>query len=177
MQRIILSVLLALITSIAAKAQTDKGTMSIGGDISYQTTSFSGGGSSTTTSLSPSFGYFLSDRLALGLSLGISNTSTTGSPSTSTTSIAPFIRYYKFTSENKFAFFVHGQIGYSTTTGQSGVTSVSVRPGFAYFFTPRWGLDFLLPGLTLASGNNTTDFDLTASLNPGIGFRYYFGKK
>jgi outer membrane protein len=177
MQRIILSVLLALITTIVAQAQTDKGNMSIGGDVSYQNTSYSGGASSTTTSFSPSFGYFISDRLALGLSLGLSNTSTTGSPSSSTTSIAPFIRFYKFTAENKFAFFVHGQVGYSTTTGQNGVTSVAVRPGFAYFFTTRWGLDFLLPGLTLSSGNNTTNFDLTASLNPGIGFRYYFGRK
>lgn len=176
MRKIIFSVLLAVVVSIVANAQTTKGTMTLGGEVSYQNTSYTAG-SSTTTSFSPSFGYFLADRLVLGLSLGLSNTATTGSPSVTTNSIAPFVRFYKFTADNKFAFFGHGAVGYSTTTGQSAVTSISFRPGFAYFFTPRWGVDFLLPGLSLTNGNNTTTFDLTASLNPGLGFRYYFGGK
>jgi hypothetical protein len=175
MKKIFISVLLALV-SLSIKAQTSKGMMNVGGDVSYQNTSYSGGGKSNTFSFSPSFGYFLSDNLALGLALGYTNTSTTGSPSNNTFSIAPFVRYYKFTSENKFAFFGQGSVGYANGTGQNGTVSVSVRPGFAYFFTPHWGLDLLLPGLQLASGNNTTTFDISASLAPTLGLRYYFGK-
>jgi hypothetical protein len=114
--------------------------------------------------------------LLLGAALGVTNTSVSGAASNNTFSIAPFIRFYKFTADDKFAFFGQGAVGYSTQTGQSSVVSITVRPGFAYFFTPHWGLDFLLPGLTYSNGNNTTTFGLTASLTPGLGFRYYFGK-
>lgn len=175
MQKLCVSILLLAIT-FAARAQTSQGSMTVGGDVSVQNTSVSGGGSSNSTSFSPSFGYFLKDRLLLGAALGVTNTTVTGGPSTNTFSIAPFVRFYKFTADEKFAFFGHGAVGYSTQTGQNGVVSITVRPGFAYFFTPHWGLDFLLPGLTYSNGNNTTSFGLAASLTPTLGFRYYFGK-
>ena len=176
MQKTSFIILLVLATFFSAKAQTSQGSMTVGGDVGVQSTSVSGGGSSTSTSFSPSFGYFIKDKFLLGAALGVTNTTTSGGPTTNAFSITPFVRFYKFTAEEKFAFFLHGGVGYSTQTGQNGVVSINVRPGFAYFFTPHWGLDFLLPGLTYSNGNNTTDFGLTASLSPTIGFRYYFGK-
>jgi hypothetical protein len=177
MKKILFLFLLASAIGLSVNAQVSKGLMTVGGDVSVQNTSVSGGGSSNSTSFSPSFAYFLSDKIAVGGALGITSNSTTGSPSTTTTSVTPFVRFYKFTSEGKFGFFAQGGLGFSTTTGQNTVVTLSVRPGFVYFFTPHWGLDFILPGLAYSSGNNTTTFGLTASLSPSLGFRYYFGGK
>jgi len=172
----ILFVVLLVSGVVAAQAQTSKGSMTIGGDVSIQNTSVSGGSSVNSTTFSPSFGYFLADKIVLGAALGVTNTSVSGGASNNTFSIAPFVRFYKFTSDDKFAFFGQGSVGYSTATGQNSVVSISIRPGFSYFFTQKWGLDFVLPGLAYSNGNNTTSFGLTASLSPSLGFRYYFGK-
>lgn len=177
MQKVSSIILIVLAVTLSARAQTSKGSMTVGGDVSVQSTSVSGGGSSSGTTFSPSFGYFISDKILLGGALGLTNTTISGSPTTSSTSITPFVRFYKFTADDKFAFFAQGAVGYSTQTGQNGTVSISVKPGFAYFFTPHWGLDFLLAGLSYSNGNNTTNFGLTASLTPNLGFRYYFGGK
>jgi hypothetical protein len=179
MQKFSLIILFVVALGFTANAQVAKGSMTVGGDVSIINNSYTGGGSSNSTSFSPSFGYFLSDQWLLGVALGITSSSTTGgllNGTSNTTAFTPFVRYYKFTSDDKFAFFAQGAVGFSSTTGQSSTTSISVKPGFAYFFTPHWGLDFTLPGIAYSSGNNTNSFGITASLTPSIGFRYYFGK-
>src|ERR1044071_424015 len=106
MQKFCFLILFLLAVTFAARAQTSQGSMTVGGDVSIQSTSVSGGGSTTSTSFSPSFGYFINDRLLLGAALGVTNTSVSGGgASTNTFSIAPFIRFYKFTADEKFAFF------------------------------------------------------------------------
>jgi hypothetical protein len=176
MQKFCFIILFVLAVASVCSAQTSQGSMTVGGDISVQNSSVSGGASTNSTTFSPSFGYFIKDKLLLGAALGITNSSVSGGASTNTFSIAPFVRFYKFTADDKFAFFGQGAIGYSTQTGQQSVVSFTVRPGFAYFFTPHWGLDFLLPGLSYSNGNNTTTFGLSISSSPSLGFRYYFGK-
>lgn len=176
MQKFCFIILFLLAITFVASAQTSQGSMTVGGEVSVQNTSVSGGGSTNSTSFSPSFGYFIKDKLLLGAALGITNTSVSGGASTNTFSIAPFVRFYKFTADDKFAFFGQGAVGYSTQTGQESVISLTVRPGFAYFFTPHWGLDLLLPGLAYSNGNNTTSFGLSVSSSPTLGLRYYFGK-
>ena len=69
MQKFCFLILFLLAVTFVARAQTSQGSMTVGGDVSIQNTSVSGGASSTSTSFSPSFGYFIKDNWALGAQL------------------------------------------------------------------------------------------------------------
>lgn len=145
--------LICCIFTVAAKAQTAAGNMMIGGTLAYTFDSYSGGDSkANSTYFSPSFGYFVSDNLAIGGALSISSSSTdsgAGVLKSSSFGIGPFARYYKYTANEDFAFFGDVSILYSAgsqdnTAGgktKSSFVSFDVSPGFAYFLTDHWGIE------------------------------------
>jgi outer membrane protein len=175
------------------KAQTSKGNMMIGGNFSFGSTSYEGSPDKYNTfTFAPSFGYFVSDNLAVGSGISFSqNSNTSGITKNDNTSfgLTPFVRYYKFTSNDRFAFFGQGTLGFGTYRNENGTSvskgttmSFSVAPGFSYFFNTHWAMDMSLSGLGISSsnpngtGNNGTSFGLSLSMNPSIGLRYHFGK-
>jgi hypothetical protein len=106
--------------------------------------------------------------------------------------IGPFARYYKYTSNENFAFF--GQASFLFGSGKTELTgggdvkrsfiSFDVSPGFSYFFTDHWALDFSLSLLSISSTDPNKDADddnVTTvefgvqSFSPSLGFRYHFG--
>jgi outer membrane protein len=105
-----LFLLLSALVISSVSAQTSHGNMMVGGALSFSTTSYQGNsdlGNSSTT-FSPGFGYFVIDNLAVGANIGFSgSTNDTGGTKTERTSFSfgPFARYYKFTSNENFAFF------------------------------------------------------------------------
>ena len=106
---LILVFALAVATTLV-QAQTSAGNMMVGGTIDFTSFSREGGSLNDMSSFtfSPSFGYFISDNLAVGSSLTLSSSRQgTGSAKTVTTGfgIGPFARYYKFTSNDRFAIF------------------------------------------------------------------------
>lgn len=180
----------------ALRAQTTAGNMMAGGtfDISSSKNENSTY-KSTGITVAPSFGYFISDRLAIGAYVPISSTTNgTGNAKVVNTSfgIAPFARYYKFTSSENFAFFAQANIGYTAgttnpavgATTKSNALTFSIQPGFTYFFNKHWAAELILRGLVIqstdpnTSTNNdkttTVEFDIS-SLSPSLGLRYYFG--
>ena len=184
------------LTTFYVGAQTLKGNMMAGGNLSFQNQTYQGSnGSDKSINFYPSFGYFIVDNLAVGaiLSLG-STTNDTGFSKTISTSMGfgPFARYYKFTSNENFAFFGHAQFVVSSgkvdntpggDTKSSGV-SFSIAPGFSYFFTKHWALDLSITGLVIQSydPNKSNANDKTTTVNfgissfsPNLGFRYHFG--
>jgi outer membrane protein len=191
---------LVLITAVLVNyvnAQTSKGNMMVGGALSFYTLSDQSDSDYEYkgTSFSPSFGYFLFDNFAVGAELSVgSNTEDTGNTKrvTSSFGFGPFARYYKFTSNESFAFFGQARFLYSSgkvddTPGGENKTqaiSFSISPGFSYFFTKHWALDLSIAGLTIQSNDpnkdvdddkvNTIQFGIS-SLSPTLGFRYHFG--
>lgn len=188
MKTITFLAVLVLFSVIGVMGQTSAGNMMIGGSFSLGTTSFEGAGSNSTyTSVSPSFGYFIADNLAIGAGIDLTSSSF-GSDTDRSFGISPFARYYKFTSNENFAFVGQASIRYATDRDENGpnvstATSLSfnVSPGFTYFFTKHWALDFFLSGLQVRTSNpegdnnNSTAFNLGISLSPSLGFRYHFG--
>lgn len=178
------------------EAQTSAGNMMLGGAISFGSYSREGGSINdySAFSFSPSFGYFLSDNLAVGTSLTIS-TEREGTGAAKQTSnsfgIGPFARYYKYSSNENFAFFA--QAGLSFAAGKtdppvgnvtnSNSISFSLFPGAAYFFNPHWAMELSITGFQVVSQDPDTDNDndkVTTvdfsihSFSPSLGVRYHF---
>ena len=189
-------VLAFVIVTGFAKAQTASGNMMAGGAVQFTSYAREGGSANdySAFSFSPSFGYFVSDNLAVGtsLSLGTSRQGTGSAKTTSTSfGLGPFVRYYKFTSSENFAIF--GQAGLSFSSGKtdppvgaitkSSSIAFSVFPGAAYFFNSHWAMELAITGFVVSSTDPDTDnnddkittvnFSLH-SFSPSLGVRYHF---
>ena len=196
MKKLVLFLMAAGLT-YCVNAQTSKGNMMVGGALSFFTvsdqsdTDFEYKG----TSFSPSFGYFLFDNFALGAELSVGSTTTDNGNTkriSSSFGFGPFARYYKFTSNESFAFFGQARFLYSsgkvddTPGGENKTQNIafSISPGFSYFFTKHWALDLSIAGLVIQSNDpnkdadddkvNSVEFGIS-SLSPTLGFRYHFG--
>ncbi|MCF8237683.1 MAG: hypothetical protein K9I85_05975 [Saprospiraceae bacterium] len=84
----------ALVLSLATFSQAQifpAGTMMLGGDISFTSTSYDDVDDAVTQfSFAPSFGYFVIDNLGIGLMLNV----TTVKDSYSIFGVGPYVRYY-----------------------------------------------------------------------------------
>ncbi|WP_127123745.1 outer membrane beta-barrel protein [Chryseotalea sanaruensis] len=179
MRKVIMIAIFGLLTSVAM-AQTTSGTIALGGGFRF--TSNDPGTSSF--SLSGSGGYFLKDNLMVGLDLSYSSANDGDNTSLG---LGPFIRYYKFIADDKFAFTVDGGFVFSSdkdvdpvtgTEVSSSTFGLGVAPGFAYFFSPKWSLDFTLPGISYISyeGGGSTISIGASTFSPSLGFRYFISK-
>lgn len=197
MKNTLFVLLFATFITFSAKAQTSSGNMMVGGAFSISSTSYQSNSDVGNSSLKflPNFGFFVADNFAVGAQLSLeSSTTDNGVSKTETTSIGfgPYARFYKFTSNENFAFF--GEASFLLTSGNTDVTpggetksssvSFAISPGFSYFFTKRWAFDLAFQGLLVRSNdpnkdddddkNTTISFGLS-SFNPSIGLRYHFG--
>jgi hypothetical protein len=195
MNKVVITVFVAALFTTTVKAQTLSGDMMVGGSINVSSVTRQSGSVNDMSSFtfSPSFGYFISDHLAIGTSLTL-GTSRSGTGAAKTTSssfgFGPFARYYKFTSNENFAFF--GQAGINIFTGRtdpaagsvtkSSAVSFSIAPGAAYFFNNHWAMELSITGFAISSSDPDTsndndkvtrvDFDLR-SFSPALGIRYH----
>jgi len=185
-----------IMTTTLVNGQTTSGSMMVGGSIDFTSYTRQGGSSSDYNefTFSPSFGFFISDNFAVGTSLSIGTRRTgTGSSKTTESSfgIGPFARYYKFTSNDRFAFF--GEAGISFASGKtdpplgnvtkSSSISFSLSPGAAFFFNEHWALELAITGFGVTSYDPDTsndddkytlvNFDIR-SFSPSLGVRYHF---
>jgi len=190
-------VLCALVTgSFAVHAQISSGNMMVGGDLTFTSESHQGGSANDVSSVtfSPAFGYFISDRFAIGTSLSLSSSRTgTGADKTvrSSFGLGPFARYYLTTSNENFAFFGQAQISFASgktdppsgnVTRNNSIT-FALSPGAVFFFNEHWALEFALRGFSISSRDPNTDNDNDKvtrvelglnSFSPTLGFRYHF---
>ena len=84
--------------------------MMLGGTVEFSSRSHQSGSLSDASgfTFAPSFGYFIVDNLAAGAVITLESSRLgTGAAKTVNSSFGfgPFVRYYKFTSNEKFAFF------------------------------------------------------------------------
>lgn len=170
--------------------------MMAGGEIEFTSTARQAGSTNDNASFTfaPSFGYFISDNLAVGASLNFNSQRWgTGAGKTVSTSvgIGPFARYYKFTSNESFAIF--GQAGLSFASSKtdpptgfvSRGSSIGFRlsPGVAYFFNEHWALELTFQGFSISSSDPDKDTENDKStyvalgiesFNPYLGVRFHF---
>lgn len=185
-----------LITTTCVYSQTSSGNMMLGGGFEFSSVARQSGNANDASSFTffPSFGYFVSDNLAVGASLSLGSTRTgTGTNKEVTTafSFGPFARYYLFTSNEQFAFFGQAGLNFGTQktdpafggVAKGNFFSFAVSPGAAFFFNERWALELAITGFAISSTDPNTsndndkvtrvNFDIS-SFSPQLGFRYHF---
>ena len=180
-----------------AHAQTTSGSMMLGGGFRIYTQGQESNEDYDYSELefSPSFGYFVTDNLVVGLNFTVNTTKQdNGGTAQKYNAIAlgPFARFYKFTSNEQFAFFA--QAGFNFGSGKTDYTpggetkssfvNFNISPGFAYFFNNHWAAELALSGFSVSSRDPNKDvnddkystviFDIR-SFNPSLGIRYHFG--
>jgi outer membrane protein len=182
--------------SFFAKAQTTSGQMMLGGSVSMSSVNYNDNNGSDFSNLTfaPSFGYFVKDNLAVGatLSLGSSKSGTgPGQTKGSSFAVGPFVRLYKFTSNEQFAFFGNASVTIGSSrsetgnviTDKSSTLTFAIAPGFAYFFNEHWAAELSIVGFRIQNSNSdnfpandrtSITFDIS-SFNPSLGIRYHFG--
>jgi len=195
MNRSLIFVFLMFFTT-CAWSQTSSGNMMVGGAIEFSSRSYESGSANNSANFvfAPGFGYFISDNLAVGAGLSLSSwRNGTGAAKTVTSSFgfSPFARYYKFTSNESFAFFGQALLSVSTSktdppsgniTRGNGIY-FAISPGASYFFNEHWAMELSMSLFSIASSDPDTDnsddkvttvsFGVD-SFSPSIGVRYHF---
>jgi hypothetical protein len=197
MKKVILSLVAVVALAFGANAQTDKGSMFIGGTLGFSSEKVEGADESATAfEIAPRFGYFVADNFAIGLGVGFTSTKEAVPNAEAATSffVNPFARYYVPTAGENFKFFAELGVNYSTgdfLTTQDGIIGafpveasafgVNLSPNFAFFPASNWAIEFGIRGLYFDSinpegdDNNITSFGLDArSLTPRIGINFFF---
>ncbi|HEY3404080.1 MAG TPA: outer membrane beta-barrel protein [Ohtaekwangia sp.] len=183
-------------------AQTVSGTKAIGGGINYTSESGLSGyegddGKQTDFSIMPTFGYFVSDNVMVGVAVGYLSSKSENlnfyDEETTGFVVGPLARYYVHTTNESFAFygqftalFISGKTSYDGVDDEtkSGGLDISISPGFAYFLNEHWALELGFRGIAYTKEDPDKDADddeqttFTLGLNSfmpaTIGFRYHF---
>ncbi|HTE30033.1 MAG TPA: outer membrane beta-barrel protein [Chryseolinea sp.] len=193
-------ILLMAASSTAALAQTSQGTLSFGGSVTMSATKTEEANEDVRRStflFSPSVGYFVIDNLMVGADLTLSTSKEDdgfgGDDKTHLFGFGPFARYYIFTSNEQFAFTAEAGFGFGALKqipdGQDETKGTFfnfyVSPGFTFFPTDKWGIDFQVSAInfTATDPDKDTDNDKFTSFqfglttfSPSLGIRYYLSK-
>lgn len=195
-------IVMAMFSFTWLTAQVEKGSMYVGGAFEINNRNEEEGGGDfkvNTLTIVPNFGYFLSDKVSIGLGIGYSHTAFKNTINDNKTSnsqflIRPNLRYYLATSNEKFYFFGQLQFGLGfgqnkqengnlTITSKSRSFLLSLSPHFIYFPTKRWGVEMSFRGISYESfdpdkdGNNDRESRFIfgiSSLSPSFSVNYFF---
>lgn len=191
MRRFLFLIFFWLVCSLPGIAQVESGNKFINGTINFLIAA-NDGDTQTVFTFSPTFGYFLDDRTALGGTLGIISQPAGNENNDFTIFLSPFVRRYFSIVDDTFYFFVDGSLSLSYGNSAAGFgefrssedafsVGLAASPGFAFFPAEQWGLDFSLTafGLTFfdlgGEGGTTTLLNIGATtFSPSLGFSYYF---
>jgi hypothetical protein len=162
MKKLLLSLVAVSALAFSTQAQTEKGKIMVGGNLEFNSITSDADGAKANTSFAvvPSAGYFVSDNFAIGTGVGYEYSKVIDNAEKQAFVVSPFGRYYANLSES-FKFF--GQLAvplkFGTTKdvdasgdvgekiGNSTSIGVALSPGFAFFPTPKVGIELSLNGL------------------------------
>ena len=197
MKKVLLTLTAVTAITLAANAQTEKGKVMLGGQVSYNGTSTKDSDAKTNSfSIIPNVGYFVADNIAVGTGVGYNwsenKSDNDNKNTTSSFVVAPFGRLYS-ANEGPVKFF--GQLSVPMSWGTTkanddklGTTAnygVELAPGIAFFPTSNIGIDFKVKGLYFESNtskNEVTDAKVTRSnyglnansFTPSVGVTFHF---
>lgn len=152
--------LLTFVFSLNVNAQTEKGTLLLGGNAAF----ISGGGESILT-VNPNLGLFLADNFAAGLSATLIT-----SDVTTIYGVGPYGRGY-FGSSSSGKFFAQAGVNLIGTSGDFGSDSDfgwTIGAGYAIFLNPSVALE-LGPQYSKVG-------DSDGQFNINVGFQIHFKK-
>ena len=138
MKNVTFILVLTSLLSINLLAQTDQGRITLGGGLSFSSTTSktdpaSSENTTTTFSIVPRIGYYLSNTVKIGLGIGYTSNTTEFKPQTGTTTkntqtafvVNPFIRFYVPASP-QVDLFLQGNVSFQSGTDET-TTSGTVQ--------------------------------------------------
>lgn len=200
MKKILLSLVAVAALTFGANAQTEKGKIILGGNVSFNSTKVDGASKADVKfSVIPSVGYFVGNNFAIGTGVGYDyDKSVSEGAQVGAFKVAPFGRYYvNLTDQFKFFGQLSVPLAFGTlkdveangdTGSKLGTTTsigVNVAPGFAFFPNKKIGIEFSVNGLGYqnfsvkeeATGAKlkSNSFGLEAdTFAPKLGVQFYF---
>jgi hypothetical protein len=168
--------LMAFFLSTTAVAQTQKGNLMVGADITDFGFNFQKESTTFNFNLNPKLAYFIQDDLAVGAYVNFGLATGNGSGSDVSYGIGALARYYihdknvqKLEFSKRARFFLEANAGVGGQNPRTGASTngvqLGVGPGLSYFITPNVALDALLKyDLIVGGGNSTTSHNLGFSL-------------
>lgn len=168
--------MLLLAVTTVSFSQIEQGTSLIGGTAGFNNRFIDRSDDFFSMNISPDYGYFVAENLALGAALGFGYSSA-GDFSSTSFSLVPFGRYY-FGGAGP-VFFVHAELGFITSRSDSGGffepetfngATFGGGPGMAFFFSDQVAIEGLLEYQRVAG-----DFD-QSNLGLRFGVQVYLGK-
>ena len=172
--------LMALFLSTTAIAQTQKGNLMVGADITDFGFNFQKESTTFNFNLNPKLAYFIQDDLALGAYVNFGLATGNGAGSDVSYGLGALARYYihdknvqKLEFSKRARFFLEANAGFGGQNPRTGASTngvqLGVGPGLSYFITPNVALDALLKyDLIVGGGNSTTSHNLGFSLGVQI---------
>lgn len=126
------------------------GDVFISGNVGFSSTS-EGDFDSSTFTIAPRVGFFVSDNIAVGGRLAYTSNTDFSENKTNTFEIGAFGRWYA-TPASQFSIFVEAGIDYMTSSfepdgGDEAKTNgfgIGVRPGISYFLSDSWAIEAMI---------------------------------
>lgn len=182
MKKIIIMLAVVAATGLnAQEAASSGGTtkkMWLSGGAGFGTNNFKDGDKNSNWNFGPNFGFFLNDKMAIGVGLNLDGTKNVheytsgastyeGTTKTMGWTAMPFFRYY-FAGAGNFRFFGDlyvaiggGKTNYETTEPgitasevKNGTFGAGLRPGFQYWFNEKWSMS---SSIAILGFNSRTD--------------------
>jgi hypothetical protein len=179
--RLLTLALAALFSTTTAVAQTQKGNLMVGSDLTDLGFNFQKESTIFHFNLDPKLAYFIKDDLALGGYLNFGLETTGGNGTNVNYGIGALARYYihdanvrKLEFSKRVRFFGEANAGFGGSNPANGASTNGVQlgigPGLSYFITPNVALEALLKyDVIIGGGNSTTSHQL----NLGLGFQIF----
>ena len=163
--------ILLLTIALQSTAQTEKGNIMTGGQLSLQTNK-----NSSSFVLNPNFGYFVGNNLALGGNLSL-DFAKQGTVSASEFGIGPFMRYYIGKSQTKpFLVFTADYLTQSVKTSTAKISTSGygflLGMGFAAFLNRNVAVE----GIAGYNYADYTNAEGSGGFSLSLGFQLYFGR-
>ena len=185
MQKTFLLIIISFFTVKNVNSQITKGNWLVGGSASFSQQNPSSTAiamfKQTNFQINPFVGYFLIDKLAVGLNPSVEYEKVSLGPNTSTIiNVGPFVRYYFLEADKIFNLFGQGSYAYGSNIGKvqgrkygNSLNTFAFSAGPVLYFNSSVGLEFTI-------NYSTTKFvgftGANKFLSYGIGFQIHLEK-
>lgn len=176
MKKIKIITALTLLLAVNTNAQITKGNWMVGGSgnfYSYQLKDNYGTNSGMGIELRPNVGFFIKDKLAIGISPLFAYSKPENGSSVTSYGIGPYIRYYLLKPENRVNILTH--VGYACSGSNNSIdksTALDFKLGPAIYFNSSVALEMTL-NYSLNKLNSSTDYNI---FSLGLGFQIHLEK-
>ena len=169
--------------STAANAQITKGNWMVGGSANFSSSVGESKSSSGFTSeskgsgftISPTIGYFVTDKLAFGISPVFGYSKTDGQDANTGYGAGPFVRYYLLKPEKLINILTHIGYYYGSNSSDTTTNNFNFKAGPAIFLNSSVALELTLDYSTSQSKSNSSTSTFK-SFNIGLGFQIHLEK-